>query len=107
MRQPDIRERVLRILVPSILSGGQLLEATASELGMTPRLHRALKRNGCTFRDLVNQARYEMATQFLVDARMSIAQIAEVLGYSEVSAFNRFFGSMGGAPPARWRRDRY
>lgn len=104
MRQPDLRERVLRILVPSVFSGGQLLEETAEKLGMTPvTLHRGLKRQGCTFRDLLKEARFEMASQFLIDARMSIAQIAEVLGYSEVSAFNRFFASQCGLPPAKWR----
>jgi AraC-like DNA-binding protein len=104
MRQPDLRERVMRTLVPSIFSGSQLLSVTAERVGMSPSaLHRALKRHGCTFRDLLNQARFEMASQFLIDARMSIGQIAEVLGYSEVSAFNRFFTAMSGMPPARWR----
>jgi AraC-like DNA-binding protein len=104
MRQPDLRERVMRTLIPSIFSGTHLLEFTAHQFGMTPSaFHRALKRHGCSFRDLLKEARFEMASQFLFDARMSIAQIAEVLGYSEVSAFNRFFTAMSGVPPARWR----
>jgi AraC-like DNA-binding protein len=50
------------------------------------------------------EARLEMASQFLTDARMSIAHIAQVLGYSEISAFTRFFTTARGMSPAEYRR---
>ena len=105
-QQPDIRDRVLRVLVPAVLSGTHSLESTAARLSMTPTaLTRALNEQNCSFRDLLNQARFDMASQLLIDARMSVERIAVLMGYSEVSAFNRFFAGMCGAPPAKWRNE--
>lgn len=106
IHQPDIRERVLRALVPLTLSGAHSLESTAARLNLTPAdLNRELRKQVCSFRDLLNEARFEMACQLIVDARLSIVDITTVLGYSEISAFSRFFASMsGGLPPAEWRR---
>jgi AraC-like DNA-binding protein len=103
---PNLRDRVLRVLVPAVLSGSQSLETTAARLGMGPEvLTRELRRLGSSFRDLVNEARFEIACQLLVDAKLSISALSGIFGYSEVSAFTRFFTSMsGGVPPAEWRR---
>jgi AraC-like DNA-binding protein len=107
LHQPDVRERVLRALVPSVFSGTHSLESTARRIGMAPEaLSRELKELGCSFRDLFTEAKLEMAGQFLTDARMSIAEVAQVLGYSEISAFTRFFTSGRGVAPAQWRRKR-
>lgn len=105
--QPDVRERVMRALVPSVFSGTHSLESTARRIAMTPEaLSRELKELGCSFRDLYAEAKLEMAGQFLTDARMSIAQVAHILGYSEISAFTRFFTAGRGVAPAQWRRSR-
>jgi AraC-like DNA-binding protein len=105
VHQPDVRERVMRALVPSVFSGTHSLESTAKRINMTAdALTRDLKEQGCSFRELLVEARLEMASQFLTDARMSIAQIATILGYSEISAFTRFFTSARGMAPAEFRR---
>jgi AraC-like DNA-binding protein len=103
--QPDIRERVMRTLVPSVFSGTSTLEATAALLNMTPdALSRELRECRTTFRDLLAAARTEMAAQLLVDTTMSISQISHVLGYSEISAFTRFFKAARNVSPTEWRR---
>jgi AraC-like DNA-binding protein len=103
--EPDIRERVLRALVPLTLSGIHSLESTAARLSLSPsELNRELRKRGCSFRELHNESRFEMACQMLADARLSIAEVSSALGYSEMSAFSRFFTSMsGGVPPSEWR----
>ena len=104
VNEPDVRERVMRALVPSVLTGKTSIGQISARLGMTSAaLDRELRRHGSSFRVMLNRARFDMAAQFLLDARMSIADIAETLGYSEVSAFTRFFVSHGGAPPGEWR----
>ena len=105
VHEPDIRERVLRALVPLVLSGTHTLESTAERLGLTPiALSGELKKRGYSFRELLNEARFEMACQMIADARLSIAEVSNILGYSEISAFSRFFATMsGGVPPAEWR----
>ncbi len=102
--QPDILDRVMRVLVPSVLAGTPSLKATAELLVMHPRtLHRALQARGLSFRDAVNEARFEIASQLLRDTRMRIGDLAGILGYSEVSAFTRFFTGMSGQSPSDWK----
>lgn len=103
--QPDIQDRVMRVLVPSVLAGAPSLQATADLLVMHPRtLNRALEKRGFSFRDAVNEARFEMASQLLRDTRVSIGSLAQILGYSEVSAFTRFFTGMAGQSPSEWKQ---
>ena len=95
----------MRVLVPSVLAGSPSLKATAEMLVMHPRtLHRALQTRGLSFRDAVNEARFEMASQLLRDTRVGIGSLAQILGYSEVSAFTRFFKSMSGQSPSDWKQ---
>lgn len=103
--QPDILDRVMRVLVPSVLAGAPSLPKTADLLIMHPRtLNRALRARGLTFRDAVNEARFEMASQLLRETRVSVGRLAGILGYSEVSAFSRFFTSMSGLSPSDWKQ---
>ena len=95
----------MRVLVPSVLAGTPSLQATADLLAMHPRtLNRALQARGFSFREAVNEARFEMATQLLRDTRLSVGGLAQILGYSEVSAFTRFFTGMAGLTPTEWKQ---
>ena len=38
------------------------------------------------------------------DARLGVGSLAQILGYSEVSAFTWFFTGMAGQPPSAWRQ---
>jgi AraC-like DNA-binding protein len=94
----------MRVLVPSVLAGTLSLKATADLLVMHPRtLNGALQTRGLSFRDAVNEARFEMACQLLRDTRFGVGSLAQILGYSEVSAFTRFFTSMSGQSPSDWK----
>jgi AraC-like DNA-binding protein len=103
--QPDILDRVMRVLVPMVLSGTPSLTTTAELLVMHPRtLNRALQARDLSFRDLVKEARFEIAAQLLRESGVSVQSLAQILGYSEVSAFTRFFTSMAGEPPSEWKQ---
>jgi len=103
--QPDLLDRLMRVLVPSVLSGEPSLASTADLLAMHPRtLNRALRTHGISFRSAVNDARFEMACQLLRDTGVSVGGLARILGYSEVSAFTRFFASMAGLSPTEWKQ---
>ena len=102
--QPNIVDRVMRVLVPSVLAGSSSLQATAEMLVMHPRtLNRALQAQGLSFRDAVNEARFEIASQLLRDTRVDVGSLSQILGYSEVSAFTRFFNGMAGLSPSEWK----
>lgn len=66
-------------------------------------LHRRLQAEGLTFEGLVEAVRYELAREFLGDARNSLGQIASTLGYADTSAFSRAFRRWSATTPTRWR----
>ena len=101
----DFREKAYQTLL--FLLGNQrcTLDELASHFSMHQRtLNRRLKDSGTSFRKLYAAARHQTARQLLCDTRSSIEYIASLLGYSDVTAFNRAFSRWEGVPPALWRR---
>ena len=104
--EPDLQERLVRALVPLVLAGDASLPKAAELIGMHPTpLTRKLHADGIRFRDVLNRSRFELSGQLLLDGDFTISEVTEALGYSDVSAFTRFFSTMsGGLPPAEWKR---
>jgi AraC-like DNA-binding protein len=67
-------------------------------------LQRHLVAAGTTFRDVSESVRGELAAGYLGDPRVSIVEVAFLLGFSDQSAFNRAFRRWTGVSPGRWRR---
>jgi AraC-like DNA-binding protein len=81
------------------------LGRVAQKLAASPRtLQRQLKRYGLDFKNLVNDTRRQFALDYLKDPNNTLTQIAFLLGYSEVSAFNRSFKRWTGKTPMDYRR---
>lgn len=77
----------------------------ASACSMSERtLHRRLTEHGTSYRALLDQTRYQQARDLLLGTRMSIAQVAEALGYSEVASLSRSFKRWCGEDPTSFRR---
>ncbi|MFT5484760.1 MAG: AraC-like DNA-binding protein [Halieaceae bacterium] len=71
----------------------------------TPRtLIRRLKRQQTSYRELLESARREYAENLLRQVRLSVADVAELLGYREAANFGRAFRRWYGTSPAAWRR---
>lgn len=80
------------------------LEDMARLLNTSPRtLKRRLQEEGTTFRALLAQARGAMAETLLGDARLSLAEVAERLGFSDLSSFSQAFKRWYGVPPGAYR----
>lgn len=93
------RELRARVIFPDTS-----LEEIAGEFSMQPRtLNRRLQAEGTTFRELINEARFEVACQLLKGTGMRIADIALALGYANASGFSRSFQRWSGAAPSEWR----
>lgn len=83
------------------------LDRIAESLGSTSRtVSRYLKEAGLLFSDLRNSAREQLARQYLEYSDLSIADIAERLGYSDQASFTKAFRSWTGVPPGQLRRQR-
>lgn len=81
------------------------LAAAAQELDISPRtLIRRLKAKGLRYRDLVDEARAELAGWRLAHTSNPIEQIAVELGYGDPSNFSRTFRRWRGVTPSDFRR---
>ncbi|MGC9271308.1 AraC-like transcriptional regulator QhpR [Acidiphilium sp.] len=67
-------------------------------------LQRRLAEHGVCFSSCVDQVRARLSLIYLAEPHISIAAIAELLGYSEVSAFSRACKRLHGAAPDAVRR---
>jgi len=103
----DLPADILRIkaaIVDELRGSVPRLSAVASRLAVGGRtLRRQLQRQGLSFRALVDLTRGEMAREYLEQSRLSIAEIAYLLGFSESSAFHRAFRRWTGEAPLRYR----
>ena len=96
--------RVERVVLEALPRGTPTLGAVAEALGIGERtLARRLAGEGASFRRIVDELRRDMATGYLADPELSLAQIAYLLGYAEQSAFTSAFRRWTGRSPRRFR----
>lgn len=94
-------DQLIRLLMPT---GRASVQHCAASMGLTVRtLQRMLDAQGASFSMLLNEARMQLATQYLANPRMRITDIAEMLGYSSIGAFSRWHTQAFGQSP-RTRR---
>jgi AraC-like DNA-binding protein len=104
VKQPSITHTVTRMLRARAVFPDTSLDSVASELSMHPRtLNRRLQAEGKSFRELINEARFEVARQLLAGTRMDITNIALALGYADPSGFTHAFQRWSGVAPSEWR----
>lgn len=79
--------------------------AVADELCVTPRtLRRHLLAEGTTFRDLVDEVRHTLATELMSTAESPDKEIAQLLGFHDLSAFIQAFRRWRGVTPSAYRQ---
>lgn len=95
---------VRRIVAEELQRGVPSIDVVAARMATTERtLRRRLEEGGTTFRDLVDATRAELARSWVRDARMPLAEVAFMLGFSEPSAFHRAFKRWTSMTPAAFR----
>jgi AraC-like DNA-binding protein len=81
------------------------LSESARRLGLSARtLQRRLAGEGASFEQLVDAVRSELAARYLEDRRLSLNDVAFLLGYSDVGAFHRAHKRWTGKTPRRARQ---
>ncbi len=99
---PAARAIVLRLMRAS---GNCTQDDLASALGLHERtLQRRLKAEDTSFEALRDDVRRELAQSYLAQKNVSLAQVAELLGYAEASAFTRAARRWFGQTPREVRR---
>ena len=95
-----VRDRLLR-------NPGQIpdMEEVAAEMRMTSRtLRRHLTAEGATFRGLLEEVRSTLTEELMGGANLTHGEIAERLGYADVTTFIEAFRRWKGVPPSEFRK---
>lgn len=96
----------VRVLIRSTLAAGHCNEQDiAALLDMGPRtLIRRLEAFGTTYRELLDESRYELAQRMLRNTSLSVGDISDALCYSRASSFDRAFRRWSGCTPIEWQK---
>lgn len=100
----DLLTSIRRAIADDLSEGAPDLDRIARRLAMSRRtLQRALQREGTSFQRLVDDTRRELAMARLRDPRLTLSELAFLVGFSELSAFDRAFRRWTGQSPGAYR----
>jgi AraC-like DNA-binding protein len=103
----DLELGVRARLRPLLREGRGEAAAVARALGVSERtLHRRLRDEGRTFREVLESFREAEAERLLTGGRVPLAELALQLGFSDQTAWNRAFRRWKGMSPTRWLEER-
>lgn len=82
------------------------LEALAGSLNLTPAYVSSYikEKTGINFTDHLHDIRVRKAQELLLETGLNIQEIAEQVGYRNISSFNRMFKNRIGQSPGEYRR---
>jgi AraC-like DNA-binding protein len=99
-------DRARATLAEELQAGHVTAYRLAARLKVSVRtLHRSLAAERTSYRQLLDKLRLEIAERHLLDDRLSIAEVAFLLGFSELSAFHRAFKRWTGQTPMSFRAE--
>jgi AraC-like DNA-binding protein len=105
-RAATFADRARATLSEELQAGKVTAQSLAARLTVSVRtLHRSLAAEGTSYRQLLDQLRLDIAARQLMDDRMSVAEVAFLVGFSEISAFHRAFKRWTGRTPVTFRAE--
>ncbi|MCU7835907.1 MAG: AraC family transcriptional regulator [gamma proteobacterium symbiont of Taylorina sp.] len=104
MDEPTFVDKVKQQIATQLASGNVTAINIAESLFITTKqLQRKLKTEQLTFKILVDEVRENTACLYLKDPKLSLIEIAFMLGFSEVSSFSRAFKRYKSLSPKEYR----
>lgn len=101
----SFQSRFREVLASELKQGIPALADVATRLHMSTRtLQRRLAEEQLSFKDEVESLRRGLALRYIEDRKLSLAEVAFLLGYSEARAFHRAFKGWTGETPGEVRR---
>jgi AraC-like DNA-binding protein len=98
-------DRVRRRIGERLRDGPPSLDAFARDMGMSARtLQRRLADDGESYQSLVDDLRRRAALEYLERSDFSVAEIAYLIGFSDLAAFHHAFKRWTGRTPGSFRR---
>jgi AraC-like DNA-binding protein len=103
-KSATMRDQVRQLILAMLPAGRCSLKTIAHNLGIDRQtVHRHLVASGTTYTALLDEVRSELASRYVVEGDRGLAEIGEVLGFSESSAFSRWFRKKFGVSAKAWR----
>lgn len=101
-RQQSLATQVRQLMLGK-QGGFPSLQVTARLLHLTPRtLHRRLQDEGTSYRDILEDIRHTLALEHLRAGRLTVQEIAFLLGYDDQANFRRAFKRWEGVAPTHY-----
>lgn len=93
-------QRVRRTLVELLPAGEATLDAVCARFHQSKRtVQRRIQNEGETFQSILSKTRRDLALQYLSDDRLTISDVAFLVGYREPNSFYRAFKGWTGTKP--------
>jgi AraC-like DNA-binding protein len=103
--QQGVASRAREIVFAQLRGGKTNMASVAGAMALSvATLRRRLEAEGTTLSEIVDQVRFDLAKLYLSDSRVSVREVAFLLGYAQVKAFyNAFKRWTDGSTPADYR----
>lgn len=102
----SLADRVRRLVVKQLAGRDLNVDRIAEQLHVSRRtLHRRLREEGTTFKQLADEVRRDLALRYLEKGGLSMGEISFLLGFSEVAAFYRAFNRWQGRTPLQYQKE--
>jgi AraC-like DNA-binding protein len=103
--QQGVAARVREVVFAQLRAGNASMASVASAMVMSvATLRRRLEAEGTTHSEILDRVRSDLATLYLSESRLSVREIAFLLGYSQARAFHNAFRRWSdGSTPVDYR----
>ena len=96
--------RVKEVLVDLLPSGEATEEGLAASLNLSrSTLQRRLRKEGTSYREVLQSVRRELAERMLQDGSKTLNEVSFIVGFGDLSAFSRAFKRWTGMAPSVYR----
>ena len=101
----DFGAKVSYLIKQALLTGDCSVARVASYLAINKRtLQRKLTAIGTSYKQLLDDVRFEIACNYLKESKGSLTALAHMLCYSELSVFSNAFRQRTGLSPRDWKK---
>lgn len=101
----DVREQTRHLIHQAMTTGDCSIDRVAGFMGINKRtLQRQLQAEQTGFRELLDDVRFSVARRYLLESSGSLTALADMLCYSDLSAFSNAFRAHFGTSPREWRK---
>lgn len=107
MNTHSLHLKVKNIIITLIENGEPNIQTVADQLHMSERnLRRKLKEGHVSYRDILQEARTELASHYLLHTQLPVTDISLRLGFTDTSNFSRAFARWFNMSPSQYRTEK-